>query len=158
MRIIASLFILFLVWSCSDGKVDTSKIKQEMKEREIRVIPEAKIISRTLVLGDSLVASLGENVSFDGSGEPTKSWQMDDAEIVCNIYALNKAYELSQKENGVFEAYKYSAENSLSADPNAQRIDDDTMVFNKPLKRNDQIVAMWSVRLPRKYVILTIEE
>ena len=158
MRCIASLLIIFLVWSCSDGKVDTTKIKQEMKEREIRVIPEAKIISRTLTLGDSLVNSLGEDQGFDGLGEPVKNWQVGDDEIICSIYALDKSYELSQKEAGVFETYKYSAVNGLKADPNAQRIDDNTMVFNKPLTRDDKIVAMWSVRLPRKYVILTIEE
>lgn len=152
------IFTLLVLLSCSDGKVDTSKVQAEMKAREVKVIPEAKILERAFELGDSLLNSL------DRSKGPSKAWgvfhhwDIDDIGIDCSLYSLKTVYNMEEKEKQVFDAYRYSAQNKQKAEPNVQRLPGETMVYNAPFLEEGVIKGMWSIKLPRKYIILSIEE
>lgn len=150
------VFLFLLLAGCSGDKVDTSKIKEEMEARAVRVVPEAEIVERAFALGDSLVNSLELEEAIGKAGSTAATWTKEDVSITCTLYLLEGNYQFDPKEAGVFEAYRYSAQNNVEADPNVQRLADETMVFNAPVIREDQLIGMWSVHLPRKYVILSI--
>ena len=59
------LIILSVFVACSDRKIDTTAAKEEMKAREIKVIPEAQILEKTKELGDNMIA--GFSISLKDS-------------------------------------------------------------------------------------------
>jgi len=151
------LFALLILASCGNGKVDTSKLQEEMKAREIRVIPEATIVEKALSLGDSLVKVLNATEAMAKAGEAVKTWEVAEVSFSATAYALNGSYQLTEKLAGVLAAYQYNAENNLSADPNTQDLPGDIIAYNAPILLEGQLVGMWSLKLPRKYVILSIQ-
>lgn len=157
MNFRAILFSFLVVTACAEGKVDTSKIQEEMKAREIKVIPEAQIIEQTMILGDSIVNTFEVTRALQTAGKTMKTWNDIDPKMTCTAYLLEATYTMQEKEAGIFEAYKYSAANGQTADPNVQRLPDDIMVYNAPLEVEGQVRGMWSVHLPRKYIILSLD-
>lgn len=150
--------VLFLLSACSDSKVDTSKVQAEMKAREVKVVPEAKILERTFELGDSLLSTLDLPKELSNTRSTFKRWQIDDITIDCSIYSLEAAYDMEDKEKQVFDAYRYSAQNDQPAQPNVQRLPGEIMVYNAPFSEGGKLTGMWSIKLPRKYIVLSIEE
>lgn len=151
--------VLMILFACSDSKVDTTKVQAEMKAREVMVVPEGKIVERTFQLGDSLLNSLQQPETLDQSGSIFKSWELTNTiKVDCSLYLTSDQYDLKGKEKQVFEAYQYSATNQLSADPNVQKLSNATMLYSAPFEQNGVIKGMWSIKLPRKYVILSINQ
>ncbi|MCE7994937.1 MAG: hypothetical protein HEP71_23370 [Roseivirga sp.] len=152
------IFTLLILLACSDGKVDTSKVQAEMKAREVKVIPEAKILERAFELGDSLLSTLDPSIGLSKTSGVFHHWDIEDIGIDCSIYFLKTFYNMEEKEKQVFDAYRYSAKNKQKAEPNIQRLPGEIMVYNAPFMEEDQLKGMWSIKLPRKYIILSIEE
>ena len=151
--------VLIVLFACTDGKVDTSQIQAEMKAREVMVVPEAKIVERTFHVGDSLLKTIKLPEVNAEIKDTYKTWKLiGDIEVVCNLYKVSETYTLTGKEKQVFEAYQYSAENQQSADPNVQKLENEMMLYSAPLEENGVITGMWSVKLPRKYLILSLPE
>lgn len=149
---------LMLLFACADGKVDTSKVQAEMKAREVKVVPEAKIVERAFFVGDSLLQSLDPAKRTSSDWGKVHSWKLSGLNVDCTLYAISNTYALAEKEQQVFEAYQYSAENSLEAEPNVQRLPEEIMVYNAPFINEGKLAGMWSIQLPRKHLILTIED
>ena len=158
MKNAALLLLIVLLAACGNGKVDTSQLKEEMKAREIRVIPKATIIEKTMSLGDSLVQQLDAEAAMAQAGTAIKTWTVSENSFSATAYSLNESYELAEKEAGVLAAYQYNAENNITAEPNAQKLPGDLIVYNAPIIVDEKLVGMWSIQLPRKYVILSIED
>lgn len=150
--------VLFVLFACSDGKVDTSKVKAEMKAREVKVVPEAKILERAFQLGDSLLNTLDKSKGLSKAWGVFKRWELDDITIDCSIYSLKAVYNMEEKEKQVFDAYRYSAQNDQPAEANVQRLPGEIMVYNAPFSPEGKLKGMWSIKLPRKYIVLSIEE
>lgn len=144
--------------ACGGGKVNTSQLKGEMKSREIRRIPEAAIIERTMSLGDSLVQKLDAEAAMAQAGTPIKTWSFSGNSLSATAYAFHKIYELAEKEAGVLEAYQYNADNNLAAEPNAQRLPGGLIAYNAPIVINEKLVGMWSLHFPMKFILLSIED
>ncbi len=155
-----SFFILavLVLFACSDGKVDTSQVQTEMKAREVKVVPEAKILERAFQLGDSLLSTVDQTRGLSKAWGVYQSWQISDITINCSIHSFKTLYEMEEKEKQVFEAYRYSAENKQQPDPNVQRLPGEIMVYNAPYLKEGELLGMWSIKLPRKYIILTLQE
>ncbi len=150
--------VLLILFACSDGKVDTSKVQAEMKAREVKVVPEAKILERAFALGDSLLKTVDQTKGLSKAWGVYQSWKIDDVTINCSIYSLKTMYDMEEKEKQVFDAYRYSAQNKQTADPNIQRLPGEVMVYNAPYVKDGQLVGMWSIKLPRKSIILSLQE
>ena len=158
MKNAAFFLILIFMASCGNGKVDTSKLQEEMKSREIRRIPEATIIERTLVLGDSLIKGLDLEQAISQSGTPISAWKNSHGAVLATAYSFRYKNDLGEKEAAVFEAYKYNAENNLSAEPNVQKLPDDVLAYNAPILEGGKLTGMWSLHFSRKYVVMSIED
>lgn len=158
MKNTAFFLILILLASCGNGKVDTSKLQEEMKSREIRRIPEATIIEKTLSLGDSLVKELDLEQALSQSGTPIYAWKNSNGYAMATAYSFRYNNDLDEKEAAVFEAYKYNAENNIEAEPNVQKLPDDVLAYNAPILENGKLTGMWSVHFSRKYVVMSIED
>lgn len=150
--------VLLIVLSCSDSKVDTSKVQSEMKAREVQVVPEAKILERSFALGDSLLGTVDQSKGLSKAWGVYKQWKVDDVTINCSIYSLKAMYEMEEKEKQVFDAYRYSAQNKQAAEPNIQRLPGEIMVYNAPYTKDGELVGMWSIKLPRKSIILSLQD
>ena len=144
--------------ACGNGKVNTSQLKGEMKSREIRRIPGAAIIERTMSLGDSLVQKLDAEAAMAQAGTAIKTWSFSGNSVSATAYAFHKTYDLSEKEAGVLAAYQYNADNNLAAEPNAQRLPGDLIAYNAPIVINEKPVGMWSLHFPMKFILLSIED
>ena len=158
MKNVAFFLILILLASCGNGKVDTSKLQEEMKSREIRRIPEATIIEQTLALGDSLIKELDLEQALLQSGTPISAWKNSYGVVLATAYSFRYKNDLGEKEAAVFEAYKYNAENSIQAEPNVQKLPDDVLAYNAPIMEDGKLTGMWSLHFARKYVVMSIED
>ncbi len=155
------LFVLvafIFLFSCGDKKVDTTAAREEMEAREIKVVPEAKVIERALQLGDSLVAKMNQDSAMTQSGDVYQSWNMSGTKISSTAYLMFKTYAMGEKETEVFQAYEYSAKNSIEVEPNIQTLPEAMVLYNAPIIENDKLVGMWSIHLPRKYIVLSIKD
>lgn len=150
--------VLLVLFACSDGKVDTSKVQAEMKAREVKVVPEAKILERAFALGDSLLSTVDQSKGLSKAWGVFKRWELEGITIDCSIYSLKALYNMVEKEKQVFDAYRYSAKNDQSAEPNVQRLPGEIMVYNAPYTQDGKLTGMWSIKLPRKYIILSMAE
>lgn len=151
--------------ACGGGKVNTSQLKGEMKSREIRRIPEATIIERTMSLGDSLVQKLDAEAAMAQAGTAIKTWSFSGNSLSATAYAFHKNYDLAEKEAGVLAAYQYNADNNLVAEPNVQKLpgdpangETDLIAYNAPIMINKKLVGMWSLHFPMKFILLSIED
>ena len=157
MKNTAFLALIILLAACGGGKVNTSQLKGEMKSREIRRIPGAAIIERTMSLGDSLVQTLDAEAAMAQAGTAIKTWSFSGSSLSATAYAFHKTYDLAEKEAGVLAAYQYNADNNLAAEPNAQRLQGGLIAYNAPIVINEKPVGMWSLHFPMKFILLSIE-
>jgi hypothetical protein len=151
-----SLALLTILVSCEDKKIDTKAIKEEMKAREIKVIPEAKIFEKAIVLGNELSSgfayhSLSNKIEMseklDGAVHSKVSFTLFDGE--------NK---LTGKEKMVFEAYLYNSENDINSEANIQDLTEEkSLLYTTPLTSEGKMIGMWSVIFLRKDIVQLIE-
>ena len=149
------LVITIFGWSCtSDKKIDGNAVQEEIKEREIKKISEAEIISKVHEIGNSIAVAakqtLGQNLQ--------KAIQQDglnNAIGFCNLNAmplvdsLSKVYGAdikrvslkarnpsdlpNEQEQMLLEAYAYQWKDSIPLQTNVQTLDDNTYLFTKPI-------------------------
>lgn len=158
MKNAAFFLTLLILASCGNGKIDTSKVKEEMKAREIQVVSEASIIERTLSLGDSLVKTLDVDQAMEQSGNVIKEWKESYGTLTATAYQLSLPNALQQKEGSVFAAYQYNAANEIATEHNVQKLLNDVLAYNAPILVDGKLAGMWSIHLPRKFVVLSIED
>ena len=151
-----ALVLLFALVSCGDQKIDTTAARKEMEAREIKVIPEAKILSRALELGDSLINTMMID-SVQSVYSQRKEWDIDGSKIVLSAYSLTGINTFEEIESKVYQAYEYAAKNGVEADANIQKLSEQSLLYNAPIMDDGKIVGMWSLHLPRKHIVLSID-
>lgn len=146
--------------SCGDQKIDTTKARQEMEDREIRVLSEADILERAMEIG----LELSKDFAIEVVPEPfTETYVINtefgpDSVYKKHRYFFDDPEDLAGKPLQVFEAYLYNRENGLASDPNIQKLDGGKMLyFTLPMYADSVSVGMWAIEIPRKKVVLSIK-
>ncbi len=154
--------LLFCILSCSDQKIDTTKAREEMEAREIKVVSDARILDQAMDLGNELSKSF----SLEAIPEPiteTYVFNIDfgtDSLYQKDYYFFDMADQLSGKSLMVLEAYKYNRDNGIQSEPNVQKIENGVkLLYTKPMMANDTtLVGMWSIIFSRKQIVLSIKD
>jgi len=149
--------LVFIIssWSCtSDKRIDKDAIQQELKDREIKRITEAEIVSKVHELGNSIALNtkktLGKNLK-----EAIQNGGVKNAISFCNTAAMPLVDSLNQAlgadirrvssearnpnnlpndlEKKLLEAYEYQWKDSIPLNTNVQAISDDQYLFTKPI-------------------------
>lgn len=146
---ISSLFL----WSCGDQKIDTTKAREEMEAREIKVVSDAQIIEQAMKLGGEVSDKFRVNETEEG-------FEVDfGTESVYNkaFYFFGEKNDLNGKEQQLFQAYNYNRKNGITSDPNVQKLEDGiTLLYTRPIQVEDSTIGMWSIKFSRKQIVLSI--
>lgn len=165
--------VLTLVFS-GCGKVqrlDTAKMKEMMEQDEIRQISAADISAKVEELGEALSDSLSAELMATN----TCNWETSElAKRIEKEYALKirllgmpdvgSNTTLLPKEKAILDAYAFNAENKQSSSANIQEIDNTTILYTSPIKKetgiaekcfsdNTYYFAVWSLIFKKEQVI-----
>lgn len=154
--IILAYFLSFCSTSLSEK--DKEAIRLEKNQREIRKIKTADIISATYVRGmtitaiaDSLLTARLEYMILEhGITDVIKQYDQIVQPILDSISNANKAeikrisnktgnIELGKIERELLEAYRFNKKGNLELQDNVQVIDDNLLLYSKPLIINDPL-------------------
>jgi hypothetical protein len=131
-----SVLLLFAIFpGCDQKKVDTTAVKEEMKEREIRKITSGEISERLKNAGTSLSAKL----EFCSASHSDLKFCLDSLQKTekarFKVIPLNSSSSnyFTGKKQMVFDAYLYNKENNLPLENNVQFLENDSLLFTKPL-------------------------
>jgi len=158
-----SVFILICLSlvSCGGDKIDTTKARQEMEDREIKVVSEAEIIERAMEIGKTL----SKGFSIEVVREPTSNTSVINTEFGSDsVYQKSRYFfddpeDLSGKALQVFEAYRYNRDNNIVSEPNIQKLDEGKLLYyTTPMYSDTLMIGMWAIEIPRKNVILSIKD
>lgn len=160
-KILLPLVIVFVLSSCSDQKIDTTKAREEMEEREIKVVSDAEIIERAMEIG----LSVSKDFSVSVVSEPLSQTNVINTEFgPDSIYQKQRYFfddpeDLQGKALQVFEAYLYNRENNIASEPNLQKIDGgEILYYTSPMYTDSTLIGMWAIEIPRKLVVLSIKK
>lgn len=155
------LLLLFSLYSCGDQKIDTTKARQEMEDREIKVVSDAEIVERAMEIG----LNISKDFSIQVVPEPLSETLVlntdfgTDSLYQKHRYFFDDPEDLSGKALQVFEAYRYNRENSIVSEPNLQKLNDGKVLYyTTPMYADSVIVGMWAIEIPRKRVVLSIKK
>ncbi len=153
--------IVFTAVSCGNQKIDTTKAREEMEDREIKVVSDAEIIERAMEIGKLL----SENFKLEVILEPFSDTYVintdfgPDSVYQKHRYLFDDPEDLSGKRLQIFEAYLYNRENGIVSEANIQKLDDGKMLYyTSPMKADSIVVGMWAIEIPRKKVVLSIKD
>ncbi|OEK02689.1 hypothetical protein BFP97_14665 [Roseivirga sp. 4D4] len=160
-KLLAFILVSLSLVSCGDQKIDTTKAREEMEDREIKVVSEAEIIERAMEIGNTLSKSF----SIEVVPEPLTQTYVINTEFGPDSvyhkarYFFDDHEDLSGKVLQVFEAYRYNRDNNLVSEPNIQKLDESKMLYyTKPMFADTVMVGMWAIEIPRKNVVLSIKD
>ena len=124
-----------------------------MKSQEIQVVSDADIIDKAMGLGDSISGLL--DVSLEGD---KVSWsQPSSGEIQIVGLLFNQENTLKGKESAMFDAYLYNTKNGIESSSNVQFLEDPKFIlYTKAMLHDGTEVGMWSIKIPRKTIVLNV--
>ena len=150
---ISVALIPMLLFACSDQKIDTTKAREEMEAREIKVVSDAQILEEAMKLG----AKLSEQFSISETKDSLSFNLGTDTVHQKAYYLFDEPNELNGKEEQLFEAYAYNKKNGLASEPNIQKLENGTvLLYTRPMVYKDSTIGMWSIKLNRKDIVLSI--
>ena len=158
-RAFLSFLILLSLIGCGDQKIDTTKARQEMESREIKVVSDARILEEAKKIGDFV--SSGFSVSLASNDSLTLNVDFGgDTVFQKHHYFFDGPNNLEGKTLEIFEAYKYNKENGLEPFSNVQKLDQgETLLYTNAMMLNDTIfMGIWAIHIPRKHVVLNIKD
>lgn len=148
--------LIVIISSCEDKKVDTKAVKEEMKARAIKVIPEAKILEQALILGNQL--SSGFIFNSETNEALMISKQDIPVEPKTSYTLFNEDNNLIGKEKMLFEAYLYNSQNKISSAANVQALKEEkSLLYTSPLISAGKVIGMWSIIYLRKDIVQLID-
>ena len=154
-------FVLVLIVSCNNQKIDSSKARAEMETREIKVISDAQIIDVAKKIGDrvSKTFSYPAYDSIDGLWV-YRPYFGSDSLFQKDYYLFDDPKELQGKALAVFEAYQYNRDHGLEPFSNVQKLDNGrTLFYTAPMILGDtSFIGIWTVKIPRKYIVLHTDD
>ena len=146
-------FTTALLWSCGDQKIDTTKAREEMESREIKVVSDAQIIEQAMKLG----GEVAEKFQVSETEEGFEVAFGTDSTYQSSFYLFDEANELSGKELQLFQAYNYNRKNGIASEPNVQKLEEGkTLLYTKPMSFKDSTIGMYSIKFSRKQIVLSI--
>jgi len=155
MKRVFTVIVLFqlVLNSCGDQKIDTTKAREEMEAREIKVVSDAQILEEAMKLGRELSKQFSITQTSD-------SLRIDlglDTLHQKAYYLFDSPNDLNDKEKQLFEAYSYNQKNGIESEPNVQKLENGTvLLYTKPMVFQDSTIGMWSIKLSRKAIVLGI--
>jgi hypothetical protein len=153
-KVFSSFILLGVLLACSNQKIDTSQVQKEMEAREIKVVSDAQILEKAMEIGNALAK--GFLLEETETGLEAK---VDSTKANVSFYFFDRGEQPTGKELAVFKAYDYNRKNSVASTSNVQKLDNgQTLLYTTPMVHQQQIVGMWSVKLSRKEVVLSIED
>jgi len=148
------------LFSCNPKRIDTAELADEMKDRRVRKISQAKIVETAQKKGGLAVSAIDK--AFRNKIEKELSGaQPDSAYKFCNISKFSATDSLGyiltasiirhgrtlrtvpEEEKSftfqVLDAYHYNAENKLSSEDNVQNIGETVILFTRPIVLKEKI-------------------
>jgi len=151
-----SIALLFILVSCEDRKIDTKAVKEEMKAREIKVIPEAKILEKGMELGNELSSDFVYDESLNKAIMVTKEDVSIESVSYFTLFGADNS--LIGKEKMLFEAYLYNSEKGITSEPNVQSLSSiKSLLYTKPMVSGGKTIGMWSIIFLHKEVVQLTE-
>jgi len=152
--------LIITATSCGDQKIDTTKAREEMENREIKVVSDAEIVERAMEMGKAIAQDFMVTVVREPLSE-TDVINTDfgpDSIYQKHRYFFDDPEDLNGKALQVFEAYLYNRENDIESEPNLQKINNGIVLYyTTPMYADSVIVGMWAIEIPRKNVVLSIK-
>ena len=172
---------LLLISSCGgsgEQKVDTSAVQEEMDRREVKRVTPEEIIKAAYQKGKPLAQEMfSVLVSTYQQENPTPDFVAymqsqsvhtfaDDATVHW-VPVDTPASELSEYEQQIMEAYRYSQQQREELIDNVQRMGEDTLLYTYPIILNDTLkqklslpadtaqpfLGMWSIHFSQKSIV-----
>jgi hypothetical protein len=145
MRIISSLILLTILFSCGNVKrLDTAEIKNQMDNYKIKKVSPAQIMSQLNTLGNELrtkVVAIEANTCLEAKQKVDSLAKAYDADIqLIDIESIDIVSIANAKEKLLYEAYKYDFEKAQVAATNSQQISEETYLFTFGLAANSPIL------------------
>ncbi|QHT69460.1 DUF3365 domain-containing protein [Rhodocytophaga rosea] len=155
---------LFMLGSCSENNssrgIDSKEVAQEIKNREVRHIPQAQIVETATqkgqLISDTIQATLTHTLTRvlqeKGIEEAAKYCNLEKLE---SVKGLEKQYlatikrarlkgkksgqKLNEMEAQLLDAYRYNAENNLPLENNVQKSGPEYLLFTAPITLNNSV-------------------
>ncbi len=158
MRVFVFLCFGFLLFSCGGNlsEEQRKRLKEGMKQQEIRKLSDAQITEAGFALGRKIMTQLGNRLSNRSLVDSLASaYQVQIIKLQTND-SLALAVE-----KRIIEAYTSGGDPNLLTD-NIQKVGSDTLVYTKPIMRTlpdgaSQFSHVVAIRMPKKQVVLSIE-
>lgn len=151
-------FVIPFVISCDARRnVDTSAVKKELQQREVKKITDAEIMARAMEIGEKITDQAQKSLAVKLQAS-LKRGGTKEAISYCNLHAMPIVDSISQKygaqikrvsikarnkhdlpdslERQILEAYKFQLEDSASLQSNIQPLADQYFLFTKPIMIN----------------------
>ena len=155
-KLLSLSFIILVIHSCGDQKIDTTKARQEMESREIKRVSEGQIVQKALSLGNETASGFELTLSEDSNYSFKSNSEIDDELGFIPFAEINN---YNGKRFQVFDAYAYNAENNITSETGIQILEGDTLLlYTKPAYYEDKAVGIFFIELSRKNIVLSIEE
>ena len=151
-----SMFILLIIVSCNDKRVDSRRFAQEMKNRELKHVNQGDIMNEALEKGQLLVNLIDTTFKQKLNAEMKKNGP-DKAMQLCNIAvfavkdSLSNVYRAdikrvnksilqtgSKLEKELFDAYLYNEEQKLPMEDNLQDQKNGFILYTKAIVLNQE--------------------
>lgn len=153
MKKLSIIILALFAFNCSNQKVDTKKALQDIKSQEIQVVSDAEIIEKAMAMGDSISAIM--NITVEGEKVSWTPKSFNDIQVVG--LPFNEEAELSGKEKSIYQAYQYNSQNDIKSPANVQFLEDTHFIlYTAAMKVQDEEIGMWSIKIPRKAIVLSI--
>jgi hypothetical protein len=162
MRTFIVLFILVFVAACNDKPADTSNqaFKEEMKDREIKIIPDGEIIDAAMKRGN-IIADSAQKLLGGTLKKAIKEGGVPHAIEYCNLsaYSIMDSIEAAfganvrraslrvrnpedapnELERQILEAYEYQVQNDDVLSANIQRDGEEYLLYTRPITIKDAV-------------------
>ena len=162
-RLITYFLIVPLIVGCSglsDQQANSQKIKEGMRDHEIKRVTQDQIINAAYDQGRQLLGFVEQqSVDMGYWNTPAGIKALDSTNRATGhmgirlISSKETALDLSAEESALFEAYEYSIANSQPVSENVQSTDGDFILFTAPSAVDGTFAGMWSFRLAKKTLI-----
>ncbi len=149
-------FLLLAFPSCNmeDRKASSEALKEEIKERELKRVTEVEIFEAATKVGEqiaiasqkTLATNLKTAISQQGVEYAIKFCKLQAMPLTdslskkfaaqirrTSLKIRNPANRPNDLESQILDAYQYNVENGLDLEANLQRIDQDYLLYTRPI-------------------------
>ncbi|MCY7351208.1 MAG: hypothetical protein LH606_11155 [Cytophagaceae bacterium] len=149
------LLIVFAFGACDPKKIDTKGMAQEMRNREPKRITPSQLAVLAAERGSQLADSLNRLPDSPRDTAVVNNLARHYGAEVRFLTLDKPDADPDPKVREVLAAYRYSAQNHLSAEPNLQKLKDGAVwLYTAPVLQSDSLAGLWMITFSRKELIL----